>query len=130
MKPDVAKLLHRLWLTSIAVAVVGFALALLWITSSRGPGFDWVWCIAAFGAAAIVYNLALFALCSIFVPNLSAMVEDDTEVHGDDVVHVVRHAETGDDALDPYIRAYATARGASAVAIVAGIVIAIALTFF
>ena len=114
----------------MAVAVISFALALVWITSPGGPGFGWIWCVAAFGAAAIAYNLTLFALCSVLVPSLSGLVEDDTEVHGDDVVHVVRHVETGDRALDSYVRAYATARAITAVAIVSGVVIAVALTFF
>ena len=103
---------------------------MLWITSSDGPGFDWIWGIAAFGAAAIVFNLAFFLLCSVFAPSLSSLVEDDTEVHGDDVVHVVRHAEIGDQALDSYIRAYATARATSAVAIASGVAIGVALAFF
>ena len=102
----------------------------MWITSPGGPGFDWIWCVAAFGAAAIAYNLSLFALCSVLVPSLAGLVEDDTEVQGDDVVHVVRHVETGDRALDPYVRAYATARATTAVAIVSGVVITVALTVF
>jgi len=122
--------LRRLWLVAILVGAVGFIIGLLWASSSQGPGLDWIWGIAAFGAAVILYNITFFLACSIFAQGIADFVHDDTEVHGDDVVHVVRHAETGDKAIDPYIRAYANARATSAVAIVSAIMIAIALAFF
>lgn len=122
--------LRRLWLFAILIAIAGFAIILLWINSPKGPGLDWIWGIAAFGAAVILYNIAFFLVCSLFAPGLAKFVRDDTEVHGDDVVHVVRHAETGDEAMDGYIRAYANARATSAVAIVSAIMIAVALVFF
>lgn len=109
---------------------LGFGGALYWIASPGGPGLDWIWGIAAFGAAAILYNLVFFLLCSIFVPGLSNYVEDDTEVQGDDVVHVVRYTKADDPGLDSYIKTYATARGVSAVAIISGIMIAVAWNFF
>lgn len=122
--------LRTLWLVSLLIGALGFVLSLLWISSAQGPGLDWIWGIAAFGIAAIIYNIAFFALCSIFVPGLSKYVEDDTEVEGDTVTHVVKHTETGDQQIDGYIRAYAAARGITAVAIVTGLMIAAALTFF
>ena len=121
---------RRLWWLAIGTGVAGAGLGLLWVNSPQGPGFDWVWAVAAFGVGVIVYNVAFFALCSMFVPGLSALVEDDTEIKGDTVVHVVRHAETGDEANDFYIRAYAAARGMSATAIGAAVMIAVALWFF
>jgi hypothetical protein len=78
----------------------------------------------------IVYNVTFFALCSMFLPGLSDLVEDDTEVKGDDVTHVVRHIETGDERADFYIRAYAGARAISATTIISGIMITAALWFF
>ena len=122
--------LYRLWLTAIFVGAVGFFIGLLWANSSQGPGLDWIWGIAVFGAAVILYNITFFLACSIFAPGLGEFVQDDTEVHGDDVVHIVRHAETGNEAIDAYIRAYANARATSAVTIVSAIMIAIALIFF
>ena len=126
----ILKQLHRLWMAAIGIAIASFVLGMLWVISPDGPGFDWIWCVAAFGVAAVVYNAALFALCSVFTPGLSELVEDDTEIHGDDVVHVVRHQETGDEELDAFIRSYANARAATAVAIVSGIMITLALVFF
>ena len=119
-----------LWLAGVGIGALGFLAGLLWANSSQGPGLDFIWGVAAFGFGVIVYNVAFFVLCSIFIPGLAAFVEDDTEVHGDDVTHVVRHVEVGDEAVDFYIRAYAGARAATAVAIVSGIMIAIALWFF
>ena len=122
--------LRWLWWGALVIGAASFIAGLMWANSAQGPGLDWIWGIAAFGAAAIAYNLAFFLLCSIFAPTLASFVKDDTEVHGDDVTHVVHYGESGDEALDPYIRAYASARGVSAVAIVSGVMIAIALTFF
>jgi len=122
--------LHRLWLFAVLVGCAGFIIGLLWANSSQGPGLDWIWAVAAFGAAAILYNITFFIGCSLFAPGLSEFVRDDTEVRGDDVTHVVSHAETGDKTIDGYIRAYANARATSAVAIVSVIVVAIALIFF
>jgi len=122
--------MQKLWIAALISGVVTFFAGLAWVNSSGGPGFDWIWTVAAFGLAAVVYNVAFFALCSMFVPELSTLVEDDTEVHGDDVTHVVKHMETGDEKVDFYIRAYANARAISAVAIVSGIIATIALTFF
>lgn len=127
---DVTKRLKTLWWIAVVTGVIGFSGALLWVNSTTGPGFDWIWVVAAFGAAAIVYNVAFFALCSMFAPGLATLVEDDTEIDGDNVTHVVRHAATGDEALDAYVKTYAVARGTSAVAIVSGIMITVALTFF
>lgn len=122
--------LRWLWGLSLLAATVAFGLSLLWLASPQGPGLDVIWGIAAFGAAALVYNIVFFLLCSIFAAGLSNLVEDDTEVHGDNVHHVVRHAETGDETSDFYIRAYATARAITATAIVSAVMITIALTFF
>ena len=122
--------LRRLWLGAVLVGAVGFIIGLLWASSSQGPGLDWIWAVAAFGAAAIFYNIAFFIGCSLFAPGVAEFVRDDTEVHGDDVVHVVRHEGTGDKAIDGYIRAYANARATSAVAIVSVIIASIALIFF
>ncbi|MBU1210071.1 MAG: hypothetical protein KJ587_02220 [Alphaproteobacteria bacterium] len=126
----IAGSLQRLWLAALACGAVTFLAGFAWVSSSGGPGFDWIWAVAAFGLAAVVYNIAFFVLCSVFVPGLSTLVEDATQVHGDDVTHVVKHAETGNKTIDFYIRAYATARGTTAVAIVSGVMAAIALTFF
>ena len=115
---------------SLLAGAASFGGALYWIASPGGPGLDWIWGVAGFGLAAIVYNLVFFALCSVFAPGLSNYVEDDTEVQGDDVVHVVRYANAGNPDLDSYIKTYATARGVSAVAIISGIMIAIAWNFF
>lgn len=122
--------LRRLWGMAIAIGIAAFGLALLWVMSPGGPGFDWIWTLAAFGAGVIAYNLAYFALCSAFAPRLGDMVEDETRVEGNDVVHVVHHPETGDETTDFYIRAYATARGVSVSAIGAGVLIGLALWFF
>ncbi len=122
--------LAKLWWGSIAIAAAGFALALYWISTPAGPGLDWVWGVAAFGAAAILYNIAFFFLCSFFVPGLAKFVKDDTEVEGDTVIHVVTHGQIGDDKVDEYIRAYAAARAATATTIGAGVLIGIALIFF
>ncbi|MFY0614812.1 MAG: hypothetical protein JXQ99_25010 [Hyphomicrobiaceae bacterium] len=127
---EIAQRTRRLWWIAIVTGVVGAGLGLLWVTSPGGPGFDWIWLIAVFGAGVIVYNLAFFALCSMLTPGLSDLVEDDTEVKGDNVTHVVRHAETGDETADFFIRAYATARGVSVSAIGAAVMIAVALWFF
>ncbi len=124
------KQLQWYWVVAIGVGAIALVIALVWIQSPGGPGLDFIWGVAAFGLAAIVYNVAFFILCSIFAPWLSDMVEDDTEVSGDDVVHVVKHTETGDEAIDSYVRTYAAARGATAVAIVSGVMVAIALMFF
>ncbi len=122
--------LRLLWIISLVSAVAAFGLSLLWLASPQGPGLDWIWGIAAFGAAALVYNIVFFVLCSIFAAGLSKLVEDDTEVHGDTVTHVVRHSETGDATSDFYIGAYATARAITATFIVSAIMVTIALTFF
>ena len=122
--------LRRLWLVAILVGAVGFIIGLIWANSSQGPGLDWIWGVAAFGAAVILYNITFFLGCSVLAPGLAKFVHDDIEVHGDDIVQVVRLAETGDKAIDAYIRAYATARATSAVAIVSAITIAIVLVFF
>jgi len=119
-----------LWWIAVAIGSLGFVAGLLWANSPQGPGLTFIWGVAAFGLGVIVYNVAFFVLCSIFIPGLAAFVEDDTQVHGDDVTHVVRHVEVGDEAVDFYIRAYASARATSAVAIVSGIMIAAALMFF
>ena len=103
---------------------------MLWIQSENGPGLNWIWGIAAFGLSAIIYNVAFFILCSVFTPSLSTRVEDDTEVQGDDVVHVVRHITSGDEQLDSYIKVYATARAVTAVSIVSVIAGGIAIAFF
>lgn len=122
--------LRRLWWLAVAIGIAAFGCALLWVVSPGGPGFDWIWALAAFGVGVIACNLAFFALCSMFVPSLGDMVEDETRVEGNDVVHVVHHPETGDAVTDFYIRAYATARGVSVSAIGAGVLIALALWFF
>lgn len=124
------KLLQNLWAFALVFGTLGFGLALMWVNSAQGPGLDWIWFIAAFGAAALVHNVAFFALCSMFAPALPKLVTDDTQVQGDDVTHVVRNKETGLHSLDFYVRAYSTARGVSAVTIVSAIMIAIALAFF
>ncbi|MGH1420042.1 MAG: hypothetical protein ACRBCJ_14395 [Hyphomicrobiaceae bacterium] len=124
------KKLRTLWLAAVAVGGIFFLAGLWWANSSEGPGLDWIWGIAIFGAAAVAYNVAFFVLCSAFFPKFATLVKDDTEVQGDDVAHVVRYASTGDDVMDAYIRTYATARATSAVAIVSVIVATVALTFF
>ena len=124
------KQLQTLWLAALAVSAVGFVAGLAWLNSAQGPGLDWIWIVAVFGAAALLYNLAFFALCSLCASALATLVTDETEVKGDDVAHVVRYQETGTEALDPYVRAYATARGVSAAAIVSAIVATVALLFF
>jgi hypothetical protein len=129
-KENFGKLLRRLWIAAIIIGAAGFLIGLLWANSSGGPGLDWIWGVAAFGFGAIVYNIAFFLLCSIYVPGMASLVEDDTEVEGDTVTHVVRHVEVGDETSDFYIRAYASARGTTAVAIISGIMIAVALYFF
>lgn len=120
--------LRALWGAAIAFGVLAFALALWW--AATGPGFDWIWGVMAFGVAVAVYNLAFFLLCAGRAPEMAAMVKDDTEIHGDSVTHVVEHDETGDPRLDAWIRTYATARGVSAAAIGAAVLMAIALAFF
>ena len=127
---EIVERVHRLWWAALAIGAAGMGLGLLWVMSSGGPGLDWVWAIAVFGAGVIVYNVAFFVLCSMFTPGLGDLVEDDTEVKGDTVTHVVRHAETGDEKTDFYIRAYAAARGVSVSAIGGGVMIALALWFF
>ena len=122
--------LHRLWLSAIAVGALALLGAMYWVVSPQGPGWNWIWVVAAFGFAAIAYNTAFFSLCSVFASSLANLVEDDTEVQGDTVTHVVRRREVRDEAVDFYVRAYATARAISATAIVSGIMIAIALWFF
>lgn len=122
--------LRRLWISALIAGVVGLIASLLWVASSGGPGLDWIWGVAAFGVAALIYNIAFFVLCSLYAPELASLVEDDTEVHGDDVVHVVRHAETGEKTTDDYIRTYATARGVTAVTIVSAVMITGAVLFF
>lgn len=129
-KDQISANLNRLWLAALVAGAVTFLCGLAWVNSSGGPGFDWIWAVAAFGLAAVAYNIAFFGLCSIFAPGLSSLVEDDTEVHGDDVTHVVKHMETGDETIDFYIRSYASARAITAVAIVSGIMASIALAFF
>ncbi len=132
MEPEILpnQLVKRLWLLAIAFGLITFLGGLFWVSSPGGPGLDVVWGVAAVGLGVIAFNIAFFILCSIFAPGISDLVEDDTEVQGDDVVHVVRHAETGDEKTDFYIRNYATARGVTAVAIVSGVMIAAALVFF
>ena len=122
--------LRWIWWAAIFTGAASFLIGLLWANSSQGPGLDWIWGVAAFGLAAIIYNIAFFMLCSIFVPDLSALVKDDTEVHGDSVTHVVKYDELGDETIDFYIRAYANTRATSAVAIGMGIMIALAVIFF
>lgn len=122
--------LYAFWLTAIACGIAAFAGALTWVNTAGGPGFDWIWLVAAFGLGAVIYNIAFFALCSLFLPGLANFVEDDTEVHGDDVTHVVRHIETGNENIDFYVRSYAAARGTTAVAIVSVVMAAVALYFF
>ena len=122
--------LRWIWLAAILTGAVSFLIGLLWASSAQGPGLDWVWGVAAFGIGAIVYNIAFFILCSIFVPDLAALVKDDTEVHGDTATHVVKYAELGDETIDFYIRSYASARATSAVAVGMGIMIALAVIFF
>ncbi len=131
MNPSIdLRRLRTLWLISLAIGGLGSFLGLLWVASPGGPGLDWIWGIAAFGAGVLLYNAAFFTLCSLFASGLANLVEDDTEVEGDNVVHVVKHAETGDEAFDFYIRSYATARGTTAVAIISSIMITLALIFF
>lgn len=127
---EIVQRVRRLWWAALAIGAGSMALALLWVLSPGGPGWDWVWGIAVFGAGATVYNVAFFVLCSIFAPRLSDLVEDETEVKGDNVTHVVHHVETGDEKTDFYIRAYATARGVSVSAIGAAVLIGLALWFF
>ena len=122
--------LRWLWLAAILVGAVSFLIGLLWTNSSQGPGLNWIWGVAAFGLGAIVYNFTFFLLCTIFVPGLSGLVRDDTEVQGDTVTHVVHHTETVGLTAPFYLRSYATARATTAVAIVSGIMIAVALIFF
>ncbi len=122
--------LRWFWLAALVIGAFSFVLGLLWTTSPAGPGLDWIWGVAAFGFGAIIYNLAFFLLCMMFVPELSSQVEDDTEVHGDDVVHVVRHKVSGDKILDFYIRAYASARAITAVTIVSVTLGSLAVIFF
>ncbi len=121
---------QKLWWVAIAAGVVGAGLGAVWVNSPQGPGFDWIWLVAAFGVGVIVYNVTFFGLCSMFLAGLSDLVEDDTEIKGDSVAHVVRHAETGDESTDFYIRAYAGARAISATTIVAAITITVALWLF
>ena len=121
--------LKQLWIVSLLAGALGFAGALYCIASPGGPGLDWIWGIAAFGVAAVLYNLVFFLLCSIFAPGLSNYVEDDTEVQGDDVVHVVHYSQAEDPDIDRFVKTYATARGTSAVAIISGIMIAVAWNF-
>ncbi|MGI9524672.1 MAG: hypothetical protein ACR2PG_23825 [Hyphomicrobiaceae bacterium] len=128
-QPDTRRL-RSMWWTAVGAGTIAFLLSLLWANSSQGPGLDWVWVLAAFGASVIAFNVAFFGLCSYFTPYLSTAVRDGTEIEGDTVVHVVQHAQTGDEKVDFYVRAYATARGVTAVGIVTGIMIAIALLFF
>lgn len=118
------------WIVALVVGGVAFALALLWVNSDSGPGFDWIWLVAAFGLAAIIYNAMFFVLCSLYAPGLADLVIDETKVEGDNVAHVVNHATTGDDAVDGYVRAYATARGTTAVSIVMAVMGGLALAFF
>ena len=125
-----AKRLQSLWIFALIAGALGFGGALYWTASPGGPGLDWIWGIAAFGAAAILYNLSFFVLCSIFTPGLSNYVEDDTEVQGYDVVHVVRYANASDPDINRFVKTYATARGVSAVAIISGIMSAVAWNFF
>ncbi len=127
---NTAGTLQMLWWTALGFGAVAFLAGLAWVNSAGGPGFDWIWAVAAFGLAAAVYNIAFFFLCSIFMPGLADLVEDDTKVEGDNVVHVVKHAETGNETLDFFVRAYATARGVTAAAIGACIITGIALIFF
>ena len=122
--------LRRFWLAALVIGAFSFVLGLLWTASPGGPGLDWIWAVAAFGLGAIVYNLAFFLLCTVFASGLSSHVEDDTEVHGDDVVHVVRHKVSGDETLDFYIRAYASARAITAVTIVSVTLGGLAIVFF
>ncbi len=127
---EIVQRVRRLWWAALVIGAAGMGLGLLWVTSVGGPGFDWVWAIAAFGAGVIVYNVAFFVLCSMFAPGLGDLVEDDTEVKGDTVTHVVHHVETGDEKIDFYIRAYAASRGISASAIGGAVLIGLALWFF
>lgn len=127
---NAAGTLQMLWWAAIGCGAIAFAAGIAWVVSPGGPGFDWIWVVAAFGLAAAVYNIAFFFLCSIYLPRLADLVEDDTKVEGDNVVHVVKHAETGNERLDFFVRAYATARGVTAAAIGACILTGIALIFF
>ncbi len=129
-KRNFSQRLRWLWLAAILIGAVCFLLGLLWTNSTNGPGLDWIWGIAAFGLGVIIYNIAFFVFCSIFAPGLAGLVEDKTEVRGDTVVHVVEHAEVGDESIDFYIRAYASARATTATSIVLGILVTIALMFF
>jgi len=122
--------LRKLWLAALVIGALGCVLGLLWTVSPGGPGFDWIWGVAAFGLGAIVYNLAFFLLCTAFASGLSSQVEDDTEVHGDEVVHVVRHTVSSDETLDCYIRYYANARAVTAVTIISVIFGGLAIVFF
>ncbi|MEL6317798.1 MAG: hypothetical protein AAFR16_09205 [Pseudomonadota bacterium] len=127
-KPSIGRL-RTLWRASIAAGAAAFALALLWAYAETD--FDWIWWVMAFGVGAVAYNAAFAALCAIWAPSIAGFVlEEDTEVRGDDVVHVVRHSETGDEGYDFYIRAYAAARGAAIAALSMAVLIAVALIFF
>ena len=95
-----------------------------------GRGLDWISGIAAVGVAAVLCNLVFFLLCSISAPGLSSYVEDDTEVQGDDVDHVVRYSQAEDPDIDRLVTTVATARGTSAVAIISGIMFVVAWNFF
>lgn len=127
---DYVRKLRSLWWVAFVVGVISFALGLLWVNSSGGPGLDWIWGVAAFGLGVVLFNVAFFILCSIFASSLSSRVEDDTEVDGDTVVHVVRHQQSGHEPLDFYIRAYATARATTAVAITIVVMGSLAVYFF
>ena len=127
-KPSAARL-KALWIAALGVGAAVFGLAMLW--ASVETDFTWVWWLMAFGVGVIGYNAAFAALCSVLAPGVVGfVVEEDTEIRGDDVVHVVKHSETGDESYDFYIRAYATARGATIAALSMGLLIAVALIFF
>ena len=121
--------LKALWRVSVGAGFLAFLLALAWAWTETG--FDWIWWVAAFGLAAIVYNVVFFALCSWRAPGLAGFISsEDTKVEGDNVVIETTHTQSGDEALDFYVRAYMHARGASYTAISAVILIGVALAIY
>lgn len=99
------------WVSILAGAAVGGA-AFTYIAFDDAP--DVIWAVAAFGLGAMVQQFAFFGLCALFAPGLSSfVVDEEVTIRGDNVVHESSAVETGDEDFDGWIRAYATARGAT-----------------
>lgn len=126
--PDITRL-KRLWLVSMLIGVGAFAAALGWVYANTD--FDWIWSVAALGVGAIAQSAAFYLLCLWRAPALGGFITgEETKVEGDNVVTETAHAETGDPALDRYIRAYVNARGATMVAASTAVMIVIALAIY